>query len=278
MKVLVTGGNGYIGQHVIHELLNRHHEVIMIDKTVTNPLPQVQYSNIDIFSADNTIYEKLGRPDACIHLAWRDGFMHESPSHLNDLPLHYKFLSDLVDAGIKKLAVMGTMHEIGYWEGAVTENTPCNPRTLYGMSKDLLRRLMIKKTSPTDTRLYWLRGFYILGDDKNNHSVFTKVLEASEKGDEYFPFTAGTNKFDFIKVTELARQIVAAVSQEHYCGIINCCSGKAVSLGERMEQFIRENHLQIKLQYHAFPNRIDESPEIYGDSSIIENILKEGSK
>lgn len=278
MKVIVTGGNGYIGRHVVQELLNQNHEVTVIDKNVTAPLPQVQYSDIDIFSSDNTIYEKTGKPDICIHLAWRDGFMHESQNHLKDLPFHYKFLSDLADSGIKKIAVMGTMHEIGYWEGVIDENTPCNPQTLYGMSKDLLRRLMIKKTAGTDTMLYWLRGYYILGDDKNNHSVFTKVLEASEEGKEYFPFTSGTNKFDFIKVTELAKQIVAAVSQERYCGIINCCSGKALSLGNCMEQFIKENNLQIKLKYNAFPNRIDESPEIYGDSSIIENILKEGSK
>ena len=41
---------------------------------------------------------------------------------------------------------MGTMHEIGYWEGAIDENTPCNPLSMYGIAKDALRRCMIQYT------------------------------------------------------------------------------------------------------------------------------------
>ena len=73
------------------------------------------------------MYEALGAPEVCIHLAWRDGFVHNSQNHLGDLSSHYKLLTSLVDDGLKQLVVMGTMHEVGYYEGAVSEDTPCNP-------------------------------------------------------------------------------------------------------------------------------------------------------
>lgn len=275
MKIVVTGGNGYIGRHVVNQLLTDGHEVVVVDKSNRNCSNCVSYKNIDIFQQQDDLFEVLGRPDACIHMAWRDGFTHESINHINDLPKHYSFLCQLIDAGVKKVAVMGTAHEVGYWEGAITEDTPCNPQSLYGMSKDLLRRLLFKKIASTDVKLYWLRAYYILGDDRSNHSVFTKILEADERRDEWFPFTSGKNKFDFIHVKELAHQIAAVVQQDTYSGIINVCSGTPISLGEKMEDFIREHHLQIKLKYNSFPDRIDESPIVYGDNNIIKHIMEE---
>lgn len=59
----------------------------------------------------------MGCPDSVIHLAWKDGFVHNSNAHMDNLSSHYKFLRNLVDAGCKNISVMGTMHEIGFYEG-----------------------------------------------------------------------------------------------------------------------------------------------------------------
>lgn len=49
-----------------------------------------------------------------LHLAWRDSFVHTSPFHIQDLPSHYAFLKKMVDEGIDRVCVMGSMHEIGF--------------------------------------------------------------------------------------------------------------------------------------------------------------------
>ena len=100
------------------------------------------------------------------------------------------------------------------------------------------------------------------------------MLLAAEEGKKTFPFTTGKNKYDFITVDELAKQISAAVSQSAIDGIINCCTGQPMSLAERVEQFIRDNHLDIKLEYGAFPDRPYDSPNEYGDNSRIREIMK----
>ena len=143
MKVLVTGANGYIGRHVVSELLDRGVDVIASDINNSNIDPRANFISVDIFNLpDVNIYEYMGSPDICLHMAWRNGFVHNAPSHIGDLSGHFKFMSALVKGGLRQLAVMGTMHEIGYWEGAVDEKTPCNPISVYGIAKDTLRKCM----------------------------------------------------------------------------------------------------------------------------------------
>ena len=178
-----------------------------------------------------------------------------------------------MDGGCKKIAVMGTMHEIGFWEGKIDENTPCNPLSQYGVAKNALRQALLLMTKNTDIKLYWLRAYYILGDDSRNSSIFTKLLEAEEDGKKEFPFTTGENKYDFIDIKELAHQIVAASTQETITGIINVCTGRPVALKEKVEEFIKENNLHIKLKYGAYPDRPYDSKIIYGDNTKITSIL-----
>ena len=81
------------------------------------------------------------------------------------------------------------------------------------------------------------------------------------------------NKYDFIDVDELARQISAVVSQDQVNGIINCCTGEPLTLAERVERYIKENGLNIKLEYGAFPDRPYDSPGVWGDATKIRQIL-----
>ena len=269
MKISVTGANGYIGRQVVSEWLDKGQEVIACDLQLQDMDARVKTFEANLFTLSGNIYEQAGCPDVCIHLAWRDGFVHNSDNHIGDLSAHYRFLSSMITNGLKHLVVMGTMHEVGYHEGKIDEHTPCNPLSMYGIAKDTLRRAMTLYCNQHDCLLQWCRAFYILGDDRRNHSIFTKLLEADEKGMKTFPFTTGKNMYDFISVEELARQITAVATQTAVTGIINCCSGKPVSLAERVEQYIKEHHLKIELEYGAYPDRPYDSPCIYGDNTRI---------
>jgi hypothetical protein len=67
--------------------------------------------------------------------------------------------------------------------------------------------------------------------------------------------------------------VVASISQDKVTGVINCCSGIPVPLGEKIEQFIKENSLQINLEYGIFPDRKYDSPVIYGNTSKIDQVM-----
>ena len=131
MKIAITGANGYIGSTLVKKCLNNGFETIAIDIKNNYIDKRAVYKKIDIFENTDNIYESLGSPDVLIHLAWRKGFVHNDIAHLEDLNKHYTFLINMVNSGIKYISVMGSMHEIGYHEGVIDENTPCNPMSVF---------------------------------------------------------------------------------------------------------------------------------------------------
>lgn len=274
-RVLVTGANGYIGTHVVRELVSRGCQVVACDVRFDQLPEDVERLCVDIFDPKAEVFAQAGQPDCLIHLAWRNGFQHNADSHMEDLPRHIRFIGNMLDAGLKNLSVMGSMHEVGYWEGAITAQSPTNPLSMYGIAKNSLRQALELMTKNKDVSFHWLRGYYIHGDDGKSNSVLGKILLADQQGKERFPFTSGKNLYDYISVQELAKQIVAASLQSKYTGIINCCSGEPISLSQMAERFIRQHGLKIRLDYGAFPDRPYDSPGVWGDATVIRQILKE---
>jgi len=272
-RVLVTGAGGYIGRHVVDELLARGCEVLASDLRLDELPAEVTRVTQPIFEQRDDLVEALGAPQRVIHLAWRNGFDHSASSHIDDLPAHVGFVSALMRGGVASVSVMGTMHEVGYWEGAIGPHTPCNPQSFYGISKLALRQASQLLASQTGASLKWLRAYYITGDEARGQSVFAKLAQAAARGEHEFPFTSGVNQYDFIDVRELARQIVAASLQDAVDGVIECCTGEPLSLGERVEAFIAERGLDIKLKRGAYPDRPYDSPGVWGDPTRIRAIL-----
>ena len=192
---------------------------------------------------------------------------------MEDLPLHYSFIKKMAEGGVKRIAVMGTMHEIGFWEGSIDENTPCNPSTLYGISKNALRNTVELLCKTNNVEFQWFRAYYIVANTIYGNSIFSKIALAESEGKDLFPFTTGQNQYDYLDYDEFCMQVASAVSQNEVLGIINICSGKPEKLADRVERFIKENNFKIKLDYGKFPDRPYDSKAVWGNSSKIDLIL-----
>ena len=274
MRILVTGANGYLGQGIVQEILAHGHQVVAADFKTDHINTAAELVACDMFAIDDP-FGYFGKPDALLHLAWRDGFLHYSDAHIDDLPKHYQFIKKFTESGIKKLCVMGSMHEIGFFEGSISEDTPCHPITPYGIAKNALRELTGLLAKQSDITFQWLRGYYIVGNSQYGSSVFSKITAAVNSGKTEFPFTTGQNQYDFIDYDLFCKQVAAAVSQDEINGIINICSGRPEKLADRVEQFIRENGYPIKLNYGAFPDRPYDSKAVWGDSTKIDMIMRQ---
>lgn len=274
MKILVTGANGYLGQGIVSRLLDSGNEVIATDLKIDNIDERAKKISVNLFELENP-YEYFENPDVVLHMAWRNGFVHDSENHIIDLPNHYIFIKRLLENGLKKIAVMGSMHEIGFWEGTIKEDTPCNPLSLYGVSKNALKDILKILTKQTNSNYQWLRGYYIVGNSQYGASIFSKITTAANEGKKEFPFTMGQNQYDFIDYEEFCKQVAKTICQDEINGIINICSGKPEKLADRVERFIKENKYDIKLVYGAFPDRAYDSKAVWGDSSKIEKIMND---
>ena len=273
MKILVTGANGYMGPGIIANLLKDGLEVLATDLKLDKVDKNASHWEANLFTVDNP-YEYFGQPDILLHLAWRDGFKHDSINHLLDLPQHYKFISQMIESGIKQVCVLGSMHEVGFYEGSIDENTPTNPQSLYGISKNALREAVRLKASQSQCIFQWIRGYYIVGNTTEGCSIFSKIVQAEKQGVKEFPFTLGVNQYDFLDYDDFCMQVTAVVEQTNCNGIINCCSGVPERLGQRVERFIDENRFHIKLKYGAFPDRPYDSKAVWGNDSKIKNIMQ----
>lgn len=274
MRILVTGANGFMGHGVIKELSESGNTIIASDFTdFTYDYENVTSMAGNLFEINNP-YTYFEEPNILVHLAWRDGFKHGSENHILDLPKHYEFLKQMVGSGIEKLVVLGSMHEVGFHEGSINENTSCNPLSLYGIAKNALRQMTELLVKNTETKLQWVRGFYIVDNTVKGCSIFSKIMQAAVDGKRTFPFTSGINQFDFLDYGIFCKQVASIVLNNTDFGIINACCGKPESLASRVERFIKENNLNIKLEYGAFPDRPYDSLAIWGDNSKIERIMQ----
>lgn len=273
MKILVTGSNGYLGTGIVKRLIDAGNIVICNDFLLDYVDDRAIKIVSNIFEIENP-YDYFGQPDVLLHLAWRDGFRHQSDAHFEDLPKHYHFIKKMAESGVKQIAIMGTLHEVGFYEGCIDENTPCHPENFYGIAKNALRDVTKEICKENKVIFQWLRGYYIVGNSKFGSSIFSKITASALEGKKEFPFTTGENKYDFLNYEDFCYQVANAITQNKVNGIINICSGNPVSLAERVEQFIKENNFDIQLKYGAFPDRPYDSKAIWGDNKKIQEILK----
>lgn len=273
MKILVTGANGFLGRGIVKRLLDDGMEVIATDRKIDRIDGRAETIAADLFEVEHP-FAFFKKPDTMLHLTWRDGFVHSSDSHIEDLPKHKKFIENMLNEGLKSVAVMGSMHEIGFFEGSINEKTPCEPQSMYGIAKNALRQATYLMCKNHNALYKWMRGFYIVANDPYGSSIFSKISKASQEGQKTFPFTMGLNQFDFIDYAEFCKQVSAVIEQDEVDGIINICSGRPEKLSDRVERFIKDNRLNIKLEYGKFPDRPYDSKAIWGDDSKIMQIIK----
>ena len=100
----------------------------------------------------------------------------------------------------------------------------------------------------------------------------TEGREGEKEGKTEFPFTSGKNKYDFIDVNEMSQDIAHIAQQDNVQGVINICTGNPISLGEKVESFIKEKGYNIKLAYGKFPDREYDSPAIWGNPNKVNKV------
>jgi nucleoside-diphosphate-sugar epimerase len=242
MKVALTGPDGFVGQHLAAELQRRGADSVLAGR---RPGAAVK------FELDGTLdgaWDALGRPDVLIHLAWAGLPHYGAAHHIDQVPAHYQFLRNMVEAGVKHVVVTGTCYEYGLQAGELAESAEARPCTAYGVGKDVLRRMLqaFEATRPERPFLTWARLFYPWGEGQSVSALYSQLRAAALRGDEEFPMSGGEQLRDYLPVSEMARLLAELALAERPVGLVNVCSGHPVSVRKLVEQWIAGNGWTIR--------------------------------
>ena len=139
MKIAVTGASGFIGRHVAAELQRRDLQATLVSRrhveAACRGTPH-KWTQIDISVPPDDPFVAMGAPDLMIHLAWSGLPNYRSLHHHieSELPNQYRFLSQLVRCGLKRMVIAGTCFEYGMRSGPLSEDMPARPDNPYGFA------------------------------------------------------------------------------------------------------------------------------------------------
>lgn len=303
MKILVTGGAGYIGSHTVVELINAKHEVVIADnfsnssklavdriKEITNKKPSLKvfdlcdYKNLDNIFATNEF-------DAVIHFAGLKavGESVEEPLtyYDNNLVSTINVLKVMNKYNVRKLIFSSSATVYGNpTRVPIKEDEPIKPTNPYGQTKAMIEQILadMAKANP-EFKIVSLRYFNpvgahnsgLIGEDPggvpNNLLPFVAQVAVGRHkmvkifGDDY-DTPDGTGVRDYIHVVDLALGHLAALDNIDKLGpyeVYNLGSGVGYSVKDVIKEF--ENASGKKIPFEVTKRRPGDIATCYADPS-----------
>ena len=308
MKILVTGGAGFIGSHTCVELLNAGYDVIVVDNLVNSKEKTIEsikkitgkdlkFYKVDLLDKDslNKIFDENPDINSVIHFAALKavGESVEKPIeyYTNNLVSTLNLVDVMRKHNIKKMifsssaTVYGEPDEVPIKETAKTGNAT-NP---YGETKVMTERILNDIYKADHEWSIILFRFFnpigahesgLIGESPNgipnnlmpyiNQVALGKLDHLSVFGDDY-DTPDGTGVRDYIHIVDLAKGHIKAIDRVNKMNgveIYNLGTGKGYSVLDIVKNF--EKATGIKIKYEIVPRRAGDIAECYADASIKE--------
>lgn len=223
MRILVTGGNGFIGAHILNQLVDRGHDVTNLDISEPSPIAAEVEDEVTFVKGDITdpvdVYDAVvsADPDRIIHMAALLGRPCESdPRRAFEVNVEgsLNVLEAAVTCGVERVVVAASMEVYGTVSDdsdRLTEQTIRTPDSIYGMTKYALEHLGSTYQRQHGLEFAAMEPAHGLGPDRLRGNVDDAfVVKAAVAGD---PLTVPAFEYPYevIYIEDEARAFVEAV-------------------------------------------------------------------
>lgn len=298
-KVLVIGGAGYIGSHVVKALLAEDYAVTVYDNLSTgqrcNLFAAAKFIEGDILDVEMLNAVMTQGFDAVVHLAAKkavgESMVNPQLYAQNNLNGSINIFNAMVNNGIKNLVFSSTAAVYGTPQYLpLDENHPLNPMSFYGYTKAEIERVMTWYSRLKDFHFISLRYFNavgyaadgsIRGKEKNPQNLLPIVMDVlagrRDKmqvfGNDYAT-PDGTCLRDYVHVEDLARAHAAAIKkllQEAKSYIINLSTAQGKSVLEVIQAAERVSGK--KVNYEFAPRRAGDPATVVASNALAREVL-----
>ena len=273
MKILVTGGAGFIGSHVVDLFVSQGYEVVVVDNLstgrVTNLNPAAKFYQTDIRSPEVAEIVARERPDFISHHAAQIDVRRSVADPLFDAEVNVLGSIRLIEAarqyGVQRFVYISTGGAV-YGEPEYLpcdEAHPINPICPYGISKHTVEHYLFLAHYNYGLNYTVLRYPNVYGPRQDPHGEAGVVAIFSGRMLRQEPVTIygdGLQERDFLYVGDCARANLLAVQQAQD-GIYNLGTGRGANINELFDILREITHYPLRPGYG--PAKVGETYKIY---------------
>ena len=237
MRILVTGGTGFIGSAFVRTAVAAGHSVAVLSR---RPGSSEKGGGTHLIgSVAEPPWNEISRfqPDACVHAAWiaTPGVYLESPENVEWVEWSRSFLLRLAMEGVRRMVALGTCIEYRISGLPLSEeSSEIAPTSLYGRSKDSLHRSIRTDLERQGVALAWARLFYPYGPGEHPDRLVSSLIRRFRAGE---PVTLKTPRSikDYIFVDDVAAALLCLL-ERRFNGPVNLGTGIGVAVGDLASQ------------------------------------------
>lgn len=264
MKVLVTGGAGFIGSHLVRELISTGDEVTVLDNLTTGALNHLPKSGFSFWKDDirnKNIRSKVASEhfDTIVHLAAQTMVDSSILNPFFDMEENIAGLVNILEAAryghvhrivfSSTAAVYGDVKEIYF---PICETADLKPMSFYGLSKATAEKYLDMYQHLYGLDYVILRFANVYGErqgDRGEGGVISIFARQINNNASIKLFGNGNQTRDFIYAGDIAKGIYQAIITNHTNDIYNLSTGKEISLNELLDYFNRIVDRPINVEY-----------------------------
>jgi len=264
MKIIITGGAGFIGKHLVELLIKKENDITIFDNFSNSKEESVMYlKNLGAKIVKGDI-RKIGEinnaikdHDIVIHLAAKISVEESIKSPSETFQTNVEGTKNVLIAceknQIKKIIVASSAAVYGESEADVklTEKSKINPISPYGESKVMMENEIKKITKNNDMNYVILRFFNIYGKSQSPEyaGVITKFIKKIEMNQSLEIFGDGMQTRDFISVKDVVNSIYHSIENGKN-QIYNIGSGKPITIKQLAKLMITLSKKELKINYN----------------------------
>ena len=263
MNILVTGGAGFIGKHLVKFLIENKNNVSILDNFSNSDkkwISKFKKYQIKIFEGDirndEDILKATKDQDVVIHLAAKISVEESIKNPSETFEINVKGTEKVLEIckknNVKKIIVASSaaVYGEGNEKYKITEQTKLNAISPYGESKIEMEKEIIKFCSNNQINYVILRFFNIYGLNQSMEyaGVITKFLEKIKKSENLIIFGDGRQTRDFVAIEDIINSIHNAMEYTEN-GIFNIASGEKITIKELAELMILLSNKTLGIEY-----------------------------